>query len=53
MRDVARQTIDAEIDSNGGDLRIDSKEGEAICAIVEDVSSLASLSKRPTSCPRS
>ena len=35
VRGVGRQTIDSEIASSGGDLRIDSKEGEAICAIVE------------------
>jgi hypothetical protein len=43
VRDVARRAIDLEIDSNGGDLRIDSKEGEAICAIVEDELDLGEL----------
>jgi hypothetical protein len=43
VRDVPRQTIDAEIAANGGDLQIDSKEGEAICAIVEDALELGEL----------
>lgn len=43
VRDVPRRTIDSEIDSNGGDLRIDSKEGEAICAIVEEALELGEL----------
>lgn len=43
VRDVPRRTIDSEIDSNGGDLRIDSKEGEAICAIVEEALGLGEL----------
>jgi hypothetical protein len=43
VRDVPGRTIDSEIDSNGGDLRIDSKEGEAICAIVEEALELGEL----------
>jgi hypothetical protein len=43
VRDVPRKTIDVEIAANGGDLRIDSKEGEAICAIVEERLGLGEL----------
>jgi hypothetical protein len=43
VRDVTRRTINSEIASSGGDLRIDSKEGEAICAIVEDALELGEL----------
>ena len=36
VRGVSRQTIDSEMEATtGGDLRIDSKEGEAICAVME------------------
>jgi hypothetical protein len=43
VRDIERDALGAEINSNGGDLRIDSKEGEAICAIVEDALELGEL----------
>lgn len=43
VRDAERPTVDREIESHGGDLRIDSKEGEAVCAIVEDALELGEL----------
>jgi hypothetical protein len=43
VRGVSRQVVDSEIDANGGDLGIDSKEGEAICAIVEEALELGEL----------
>lgn len=43
VRGVSRRTIASELASSGGDLRIDSKEGEAICAIVEDALELGEL----------
>lgn len=43
VRDTDRRTVDRDIESHGGDLRIDSKEGEAVCAIVEDALELGEL----------
>jgi hypothetical protein len=43
VRGDERADIDQEIASHEGDLRIDSKEGEAICAIVEDALGLGEL----------
>ncbi len=43
VRDTERAALDRHIESHGGDLRIDSKEGEAICAIVEDALELGEL----------
>jgi hypothetical protein len=43
VRDADRGTIDRDIQSHGGDLRIDSKEGEAVCVIVEDALELGDL----------
>lgn len=43
VRNVQRRTIDTEVATSGGDLRIDSKEGEAICAIVEEMLGVGEL----------
>jgi hypothetical protein len=43
VRDVTRADVDRDIEQHGGDLRIDSKEGEAICAIVEDALAFGEL----------
>lgn len=43
VRDIARSDIDAEIGAHDGDLRLDSKEGEAVCVIVEDALGLGEL----------
>jgi hypothetical protein len=43
VRGDERANIDREMANHQGDLRIDSKEGEAICAIVEDALELGEL----------
>lgn len=43
VRDKKRSELDAEIEAAGGDLRIDSKEGEAVCVLVEDAIELGEL----------
>lgn len=43
VRDSDRSAIDREVENHGGDLRIDSKEGEAVCVIVEDALELGEL----------
>jgi hypothetical protein len=43
VRDADRATVDRDVESHGGDLRIDSKEGEAVCVIVEDALELGEL----------
>ncbi len=43
VRDAARADIDTAVGTCGGDLRIDSKEGEAVCVIVEDALELGEL----------
>lgn len=43
VRDAERAAVDREIESHDGDLRIDSKEGEAVCAIVEDALELGDI----------
>jgi len=43
VRDADRAAIDRDIANHGGDLRIDSKEGEAVCAIVEDALELGDI----------
>lgn len=42
-RGITRAEVDAEISAAGGDLRIDSKEGEFICVVVEDALGLGDL----------
>lgn len=43
VRDADRADIDTEIAAHENDLRIDSKEGEAICIDVEDALGLGEL----------
>jgi hypothetical protein len=43
VRDVDRAELDSEVSAHGGDLRIDSKEGEAVCVLVEDALGLGEL----------
>lgn len=43
VRDTDRSAIDEVVEAHGGDLRIDSKEGEAICVIVEEALGLGDL----------
>jgi len=43
VRDAERSDIDADVDAHGGDLRIDSKEGEALCVLLEDALGLGEL----------
>ena len=43
VRDTERASVDRDIGEHGGDLRIDSKEGEAICVLVEDALGLGDL----------
>jgi hypothetical protein len=43
VRGLGRLHIDTEVEAGGGDLRIDSKEGEAICVLVEDALELGEL----------
>jgi len=43
IRGADRKEIDAEIKSGGGDTAIDSKEGEAVCVLVEDALELGEL----------
>lgn len=43
VRDVERADLDSEVSAHGGDLRIDSKEGEAVCVLVEDALGLGEL----------
>jgi hypothetical protein len=43
VRDIERADLDGELAAAGGDLRIDSKEGEAICILVEDVIGLGDV----------
>lgn len=43
VRGCDRAELDREIERHQGDLRIDSKEGEAVCAIVEDALGLGEL----------
>lgn len=43
VRDIPRPDLDSEVGGSGGDLRIDSKEGEAVCVIVEDTLGLGEL----------
>jgi hypothetical protein len=43
VRGDDRALVDQEIERHQGDLRIDSKEGEAVCAIVEDALELGEL----------
>ena len=43
VRDAKRPQVDAEVKAHGGDMRIDSKEGEAICVLVEDALGLGEI----------
>ena len=43
VREADRATIDRDIETHQGDLRIDSKEGEAVCVMVEDALQLGEL----------
>lgn len=43
VRDLDRAAVDADVEAHGGDVRIDSKEGEAICVLVEDALELGEL----------
>jgi hypothetical protein len=43
VRDAERDDINQEIEAHGGDLRIDSKEGEAVCVLVEDALDVGEL----------
>lgn len=43
VRGDERADIDREIEKQQGNLRIDSREGEAVCAIVEDALRLGEL----------
>jgi hypothetical protein len=43
VRDIERADLDGEVSAHGGDLRIDSKEGEAVCVLVEDALGLGEL----------
>jgi len=43
VRDAERADVDRDIDAHHGDLRIDSKEGEAVCVLVEDALELGEL----------
>lgn len=43
VRGDERTEIDRDIESHGGDVRIDSKEGEAVCVLVEEALGLGEL----------
>lgn len=43
VRGAERGDLDRAIDAQDGDLRIDSKEGEAVCIVVEDALELGEL----------
>ncbi len=43
VRDANRTEMDRDIESHDGDLRVDSKEGEAVCILVEDALELGEL----------
>ena len=43
VRDIERDELDAQVAAAGGDLKIDSKEGEAVCIGVEDALGLGEL----------
>lgn len=43
VRDAVRADVDRDIEAHDGNLRIDSKEGEAVCIVVEDALELGEL----------